>query len=539
MNLDVAAFYWIQDHLQSQTLNFWVLIFTDKQNYLIPGLATLLAILFLKKRRGLIFIVATLLALGLSDLVAHTLIKPWVGRIRPCQALEFVKSVTHCSGSYSFPSILVSNLFTIVTLWALYFRGTGWILFPIATLAATSRVYLGVHYPSDVLGGMLCGIIIGSIGYKLAQLVPGSSLPEPRLSRMPSPPKNILIIKLSSLGDILHSLPSLRTLKRLYPEARITWLVEEKCKDLLYDNPDIDELLVVRIRHWRKNWGRQSLRELRQCIHKLRTADYDLVLDIQGLLKTGVIARLTGCPARVGFDVADCRERYNAWFTNRKVPYIGKNVHVVDKNLSMIRWLGADTVYREFPLTLPEAAIQKSEEYLKANPELTARPIVAIQHGVGFETKRWKIERFAQLADQITEELNANVLLTWGPDEVDTIQTLSGLMKQPHWVAPKNTMHESMALFRHLKLFIACDTGPLHLAAALGIPTVAIFGSTDPEYSKPHGDMHRVVVKIQPCSFCHKRKCPTNNECMDDVTVDDVYQAARQSLSAPANAPTS
>lgn len=347
---------------------------------------------------------------------------------------------------------------------------------------------------------------------------------------MPDPQK-ILIIKLSSLGDVIHSLPSLRTLRKSFPDAHIAWMVEEKCKDLLFDNPDLDELIVVRIRHWRQNWNLQNWHEFSACLRQLRRAHFDVVLDLQGLIKTGVIAFLSGAPQRIGFHEDDCRERWNTWFSNQKVPYIGKQVHVIDKNLRMVKALGANIETKEFPLVIPAAAEAKIQADLEAQPEMTARPLVAIHQGVGFETKRWELARFAQLGDRLASELGCNVVLSYGPGEEERIETLSAMMKHKHWISPAQSMHQSMALYKRLSLFVGCDTGPLHLSACLGIPTVAIFGSTDPEYSRPQQGNHEVVVKILHCSFCHKRKCPTQNECMDQVTVADVFGAAQRILS--------
>ena len=355
---------------------------------------------------------------------------------------------------------------------------------------------------------------------------------------MNQPPQYILIIKLSSLGDVIHALPALRTLRQLYPKAYIAWIVEEKCKDLLYNNPDLDELIVVRIRHWRRHWNRQSWREFKAALKRIQ-GQFDLVIEMQGLIKTGVIAWLTHAPRIIGFDKRDCRERLNTWFTHEKIPYMGKQIHVVDRYLAMIQALGAETVTKEFPLRVPDEAESKIEAYWKSDPELPAKPVVAIHHGVGFPTKRWPMERFAQLGDRITQELGFNVLLTWGPGEEETVKKLSSQMQEKHWVSPKNTLHESIAMLKRVSLCIGCDTGPMHLSAAQGVPTVSLFGPTNPVYSRPHGSNHEVVVKLQPCSFCHKHSCPTNIECMTSITVDDVFQAVQTSVQNHMNARTS
>ena len=537
MEFDTAVFYWIKEHLQSQALDIWITIFTDKNNYPIPVIATVIALLVLRKKQGIWFVIVITLAILANDFIIHNILKPLFARTRPCHVLDILNSV-RCTASYSLPSIQAGNLFALATVSALFFRGSGWVVFPLAVLFAASRLYLGVHYPTDLLAGGLCGILIGILFCRAYRFLIPSYDPRRRVPDMNQPPQNILLIKLSSLGDVIHALPSLRTLRQLYPKAHIAWIVEEKCKDLLYDNPDLDELIVVRIRHWRRHWNRQSWREFKAALKRIQ-GRFDLVIEMQGLIKTGLIAWLTHAPRIIGFDPRDCRERPNAWFTHEKIPYMGKQVHVVDRYLAMIRALGAETVTKEFPLRVPEEAESKIEAFWQDNPELPAQPIVAIHHGVGFPTKRWPMERFAQLGDRIAKELGFSILLTWGPGEGESVKQLSAQMKEKHWVSPKNTLHESIAMLKRMSLFIGCDTGPVHLSAAQGVPTVTLFGPTNPVYSRPHGRNHEVVFKLQPCSFCHKHSCPTHIECMTSITVDDVFQAVQTSVQNHMNAHTS
>ena len=536
MDFDTEVFYWIREHLQSPSLDHWVQFFSNKNNYLLPAFAAVGILLIFKKKKGLWFILVAFAAIMTNDFFIHQILKPLFSRTRPCHVLDVLNSV-HCTNSFSFPSIQAGNLFALAIVSHLFFRGSGWLVFPLATLGSISRVYLGVHYPTDILAGGFCGIMIGVVFCRLYRFLFPSYDFKPATPGMSETPKNILLIKLSSLGDVIHALPALHTLRRLYPKAHITWIVEEKCKDLLYNNPDLDELIVVRIRHWRRHWNLQSWREFKASL-KLIRGRFDLVIDMQGLIKTGVIAFLTQAPRVVGFDKQDCRELPNAWFTHEKVPYMGKQVHVVDRYMGMIKALGADTVSIEFPLVVPEAAEAHIEAYWKANPELSAKPIIAIHHGVGFPTKQWPMERFAQLGDRIVKELGFNVMLTWGPGEEDAVQKLSSQMKEKHWVSPKNTLHESIAMLKRMSLCIGCDTGPMHLSAAQGVPTVTLFGPTNPVYSRPHGSNHEVVVKLQPCSFCHKHSCPTQIECMTAITVDNVFSSVQKSVQHHVNART-
>lgn len=336
---------------------------------------------------------------------------------------------------------------------------------------------------------------------------------------------------MSALGDVIHTLPALATLRKTYPDAFIAWVVEEPFKDLLRNNPDLDEVIVVGLKRWRRNLNLTSLKEFVDFLRKLRRHKFDVLFDFQGLVKSGLIGFLAGVPERIGFQPRDCREPLNALFTTRKIPALGKNVHVVDKNLSLLKPVATGNPIMKFPLQLSPEAEESAGDYFQANPELKSGPVIGIHAGVGFETKRWELNRFAELSDRIANELGCNILLTWGPGEEEQVKALSSKIKHRHWVAPANNLQKSMALFKSLNMLVSCDTGPVHICAAFGVPTVSIHGPTAPDYSRPREPIHEVAVHVLPCSFCHKRTCPTQNECMTSVTVDDVFQIVKKSFS--------
>ena len=202
-------------------------------------------------------------------------------------------------------------------------------------------------------------------------------------------------------------------------------------------------------------------------------------------------------------------------------------IHVVDMYLTLVQSvLAIPKKVKQFPL--PEIQEKKVEDFFQQYPELTSKDIIGINPGAGFESKLWELERFAQLADRITVELNCSILLTWGPGEEHKIKQIAASMKQKCWVAPPTSIQESIALYKYLTLLVSCDSGPLHLCAALGIPTVSIFGPTDPTRNGAYGLNHQTVHKVLDCSFCWKKKCPLGtNECMTQVTVDEVFESVR------------
>lgn len=530
MEFEIAVLYWIKQNLQFSTLDSWVVVLNDKRVYLLPGLVTAGSLIYFKKAKGLYYVLTAAAAVLLTDFLVHEVLKPMFARPRPCHDLEFLKPLIYCSNSYSFPSSQGANLFAFATITACYFRRAAVPVFLFALAGCFSKLYQGVHYPSDVLVGMVVGTVMAFSIYKIA---PKNWNLASEVLPLNGPGWNIrriLLVRLSSLGDVVHTLPALRALRQAFPDAHITWVVEEKFSAVLDGNPDLDEVLVVRTREWRKNLTPATLKEMRSFYRELRGRNFDLAIDIQGLIKTGVLAALSGAPLRVGFDRTDCREQWNALFTNIKVPAVGRTIHVVDKNLSMIRALGAQDLSQEFVVRIPQAAQNQAQEFFDKHPDLGARPVVVLHSGVGYKTKQWELERFAQLGDRISSELGASILLTWGPGEKDKVDRLSSHMTQPHWVAPPSSLHQSMALFDRASLFVGGDTGTLHLCVALGIPTVSLFGPTDPVYNGPYGSPHQVIVKKLHCSFCYKRTCPTHNECMDGITVDEVFETVRTCL---------
>ena len=209
---------------------------------------------------------------------------------------------------------------------------------------------------------------------------------------MNTPKQKFLIIKLSSIGDIVHALPFLRTLRKHHPHAYIAWIVEEPFQELLKCNSDLDEVIPVRIKHWRKNLNINSWREISKTRQLLKSRKFDWTFDLQGLIKTGVIARMAGTPNRAGFHRDNCREKINTWFNNRHNKYVADGGHVVDLCLSQLSVLGNFPPQVEFPLLIPREDENISETFMQKNPELPSKRIAGINPGAGFPTKIWRIK---------------------------------------------------------------------------------------------------------------------------------------------------
>ena len=341
--------------------------------------------------------------------------------------------------------------------------------------------------------------------------------------------QKFLIIKLSSIGDIVHALPFLRTLRANRPNAYIAWIIEESFQDLIKCNPDLDEVIPVRTRYWRKNINIKSWNEIYQTRKLLKKREFDWTFDLQGLIKTGFIARMTGAPNRAGFHRSNCREKINAWFNNHRSKYLSTDSHIVDRCLSQLSILGDFHPQTEFSLPICEKDEQASEAFMVKNSKLTEKPIAGINPGAGFPTKLWSIERYARFADKITEELGFSILLTWGPGEEEMVRSIAESMKQKSWIAPATTIAESIGLYKKLSLFVGSDSGPFHICWALDIPTVSVWGPTDPKRNGAYSKNHKAVFHKLNCSFCWKRQCPLGTiECMDKVTVQNMFDATKK-----------
>jgi len=346
---------------------------------------------------------------------------------------------------------------------------------------------------------------------------------------MSSLKQKFLIIKLSSIGDIVHALPFLRTLRKNHPDAYIAWVIEESFQDLIKWNPDLDEVIPIRTKYWRKNLSIKSWNEICQIRKLFKKRQFDWTFDLQGLIKTGVISRMSGAPNRVGFHRDNCREKINTWFNNNQSKYLSSGSHIVDRCLSQLSALGDFHPQTEFTISIRAEDEHTSEAFMMENNKLTEKPIAGINPGAGFPTKLWSIERYAQFADRLTEELGFSILLTWGPGEEDLVRNISNSMKQQSWIAPATSIAESIGLYKKLSLFVGSDSGPFHICWALGIPTVSVWGPTDPDRNGAYSNKHEAVFHKLNCSFCWKRQCPLGTtECMDKVTVQNMFEATKK-----------
>jgi lipopolysaccharide heptosyltransferase I len=330
-------------------------------------------------------------------------------------------------------------------------------------------------------------------------------------------PERILIIKPSAIGDIVHALPVLNLIRRRWPAAHITWLVTPACAALVEDHPQIDDVMRFN-RHGLGNaWhSPKAALELFGLNTDFRRRKFDLVVDLQGLFRSGWFLGQTGAPLRVGFDNA--REFGWIFYTHRILS--SWEDHAVERYLCIAEALGLGKVPIEFHFAVDDDDRAQIAEKL---PD--PAPYAVLLPGANWDTKRWPAERFAALVQPLADRFGLRSIVAGGPGDRALASQIPGAQD----LAGKTDLRQLIALLEGAKLVIAADTGPMHIAAALGKPLVTMYGPTDPIRTGPFGRMDTVVRLDLPCSPCFSRKC-SHHSCLRWLQVDPVLSLAEKQL---------
>lgn len=338
---------------------------------------------------------------------------------------------------------------------------------------------------------------------------------------------HILIVKLSSIGDVVHAMPAAAALRRGFPDARLTWVVERVAAPLLVGSPVLDEVVVLDTRGWRKSLRRADTRAaIADRYRAVRRHRPDVALDFQGLLKSAAVARLSGAPERIGFSTDALRERASRFGYTRQIP-VDDAKHVIFNNLKLAEAVGAPLPEQyEFPFPPLEEPASRVAERLAVHD---IGRFVILNPGGGWVTKLWPPTDFAALADHIWEAYGLSSVVTCGPGEERMAETIVNGSKTGKAVFIPTTLLELIALIRRAELFVGGDTGPLHLAAAAGTPIVGIYGPTMPERNGPFDPADLTVGLDIPCRVnCHRRTC-NHHICMD-IPVERLAEAVRKRM---------
>jgi heptosyltransferase-1 len=340
----------------------------------------------------------------------------------------------------------------------------------------------------------------------------------------------ILIIRLSSLGDILHTLPAFAGLRAAFPSAKIDWLVAGQFKFLLSTVRGIDALHELNTNSLQHSWRKRSAwHKLWNTILSLRQQRYDFSIDFQGLLKTALISSISGAQKRLGFSKELVREFPAHWFYHRTLDKPAGPVHVLALNQMLAQLAGAKRTPAICDFIVADDD-QSTVDSLLEQKQLDR--FIVINPGGGWYTKRWNPKLYGILAKKIREELGFPVIVTTGPGEEELYRTIAANCSGAPPLHFPVSFLQLVPLFQKARLLIGGDTGPFHLACALGTPVVGIFGPTSPIRNGPWRESDEVVAHTLPCSFCYGRTCDTKNECMD-ITVNEVFSAIIRRLKSP------
>ncbi|MEO8276282.1 MAG: glycosyltransferase family 9 protein [Thermoanaerobaculia bacterium] len=326
--------------------------------------------------------------------------------------------------------------------------------------------------------------------------------------------QRVILVRLSAIGDIVHTLPMAAALNATGHD--VIWAVQPGGKPLLEKNPAVAACVVVPPR------SPIRLHAILEARKELRTMHAPIALDAQGLWKSAFWARLSGATRRIGFDAAARREPMSAMFLSERHPLPSGIVHVIDKNLALLQALKVEAIgRRDFPLPSFE------RESARIDRELAGlgieRPVL-LHPGGGWASKLWPVESYGELASRLARR-NLPTLVTWGPGEEDLAEKVVAASGGTAIPAPPSTLLELAALAKRARAVVAADTGPLHLACAVGAPAVAIFGPTDPARNGPWNPADLIVSRRPPCFPCHRRDCATHRGFMAEIPVDEVEQA--------------
>ena len=339
------------------------------------------------------------------------------------------------------------------------------------------------------------------------------------------PPRTIVVVKLSAIGDVLHGVPTAVALKRAYPEARIGWVVEGRAGDVLAGHPAIDHLFRLP-RGWLKSFT--ALRGLRR---QLRDFAPDVTLDLQGLLKSAVPTWLSGAPIRIGHAAPESREQAWRFYTH---PVEATTAHVIDRNLHLLSVLDVHDARGSFDMPRWPVSRLRMQEWL-SSLRLSSPPAL-INPGAGWPSKIWPAERFAAVARDLHRRHAIPSIVVWGgAAEREAAERIVAESGTAAIMAPQTTLQDLGELCRLARAFISSDTGPLHLAAAVGTPCVGLFGPVPAKRNGPYGPGHRTVeptAALRPAWEDRK----TDRLAMEAIDVDSVVAAASEVLARTAAA---
>jgi heptosyltransferase-1 len=324
-----------------------------------------------------------------------------------------------------------------------------------------------------------------------------------------------LIVRLGSLGDVIHGIPVAAALRERFPSGRIDWMVDPRYVELLGHVTGIDAVIPI---NPRRPWTMLST------LRGLRRVNYFATFDLQGLVKSAVLARAAGAGKTIGFPRAHLRERLaRLWYTDMPEP--GAHTHVVFKNLTLLAPLGVRELHPTFPIDVPW-----TETFEEVQGRFGREGYVLLNPAAAWPNKRWPPARFGAVAAAIAASVGLRSLVLWGPGEERLARAVVEESRGAAELSPPTTVTDLFGIARSARLMVSGDTGPLHIAAAVGTPIVALFGPSISERNGPWSGSDIVVSRTDRCSCLYRRRCRKRAPCLEDISVEEVVAAVQRRL---------
>ncbi len=352
----------------------------------------------------------------------------------------------------------------------------------------------------------------------------------------------VLIVKLSAFGDVIHAFPIAGLLKQIQPFLKIDWIVESSFASILRLNPWIDNAIEVDTRKWRRQGllSFKTLQSIENTFKKLRSKRYDFVLDLQGNTKSGLFTAIARASRKYGFSSNMTRELPNILATDVRFYVKSENIRNQLAELSMLALSDytrtqpnlekpIDFRYIGSPVKLRMDSLDRQRKLLEKMGLLPDIPIIGIHMGTTWDTKKWPIYFWMELARRVVDESLARILFFWGTqgEKKDIFRVVN--MRPGHFfVWPGGSLEDLASALHFVDLFIGPDTGPLHLAALVGVPTISIYRATKASRNAPIGNNHIALQAPLGCSPCLKKYCNNNNKCATSIPVRVVYGAVKK-----------
>jgi lipopolysaccharide heptosyltransferase I len=330
-------------------------------------------------------------------------------------------------------------------------------------------------------------------------------------------PKNILIVLHGSIGDVTRALPLATLLRRGFPKATLSWSVEPQAFPLVQNYPGLDEVILFDRHRWRSTFH--------DFLRKIRSKRFDLVLDLQRHLKSGIISHWSGARHRVGFNRADCKE-FNWIFNNHFIPAMGERISKLEHYLKFAEYLGLRTRPIEWNFSLTKQEMSSVRQLLRG-----VGPYAVLFVGSRWESKQWFPVQVAECAQLIQECHNLDVVLLGGKEEstlaAEAVQSGIPMIN----LAGRTSLRQAIGVLTGARFAVGPDTGLMHIAAAVRTPVVSLWGATSPARSGPYGFEHLVIQGKASCSPCYLKRCSIGRICMRSIEKEEVAAKILMALS--------